>query len=540
MLPLVQIPVQPTSQDCLAWSPDGELAVAAGEEVYLLIPQDGSPEPWRHLRITVSSFTFQEWPWQEPASFKDLSIGEEQARATVTALSWSPPGLAKYRRSVLAVLTSNLILSLWASNGNPTDLDSWERILVVNKALSPRTRLQQRIRSMAWAPTNPRHVDRRSPLSRRKCGMPLIAIADDCAGLYILKVSSPFTGQSSKWSVEVIRHHIVPVSKSLGDRPSLLSLAMNANLFVDHIRFGTWNDDIPLMYNIAGVIHHAKLSVDEDSPSRVLPKDFSDGESTIVNLDEARAGDANMPSPDAVTPLIKARMAAEKEKFGLEKNLGSHVMLRRWGLASFNNLVAACITLHPAKMVEYITPFDGAATILFDGGDDDDDAKIVFPWQSIRQVDKAKAHRAILDTILDQSLYRSVALNNIDLKIIYAAFCVNMLLSDDKRLQELRAAADILEVIEHHADINLLTEHRALSSIKASPQLTDQELITLVEQMIKERGQAESGSCTPEKALLDLCPFCPETQSIISFDSFTEAHCPQGHSFGRYFPLSLI
>ena len=104
MLLPVCIPVQPSSQDCLAWSQDGELAVAAGEEVYLLIPKEGSSETWTQLRITVSYFITQEWPWQVPASFKNMSIGEEQARATVTALAWSPPGLAKHRRSILAVL----------------------------------------------------------------------------------------------------------------------------------------------------------------------------------------------------------------------------------------------------------------------------------------------------------------------------------------------------------------------------------------------------------------------------------------------------
>ena len=229
MLPPVHIPVQPSSQDCLAWSPDGELAVAAGEEVYLLIPQHGGLEPWTHLRITVSSFTFTEWPWQDTTNFKDMSIGEEQARATVTALAWSPAGLAKHRRSVLAVLTSNLILSFWASNADPSVANSWERVLVVNQALPPGPRLQQRIRSMAWAPTNPQYVDHFTHFSRKKWGIHLIAIADDNNGLYVLKASSPVTCPSSKWTVEVLHRHNVSMSKSSNDRPSLFNHVMNAH-----------------------------------------------------------------------------------------------------------------------------------------------------------------------------------------------------------------------------------------------------------------------------------------------------------------------
>ena len=537
MLPPAHIPVQPSSQDCLAWSPDGELAVAAGEEVYLLIPRHGSPEPWTHVRITVSNFNSKEWPWQEQASFKDMSIGEEQARATVTALAWSPPGLAKHRRSVLAVLTSNLILSLWASDSNPTDLDSWERVVIVNKALSSGSRLQQRIRSMAWAPTNPHHIDRRTPFSQRKWGIPLIAIADDSNGLYILRISSPFAGQYSVWNVEVLRRDNIPVPDRSNDRPSLLSLAMNAKPFVDRIEFGAWDENIPVVFRSSGIIHHANVSICEDWPSRVRPKDAPDYENLTVSLVEARAANANMPSQLIVSPVLKSRMAKEKERYGRDNNIGSHVVLRTFGLALFNDLLAVCVTLHPAKMVEYTAPFEGNSTILFDASNGKSNAKGVFPWQSPVEVDVAKTQRSILDIILDQNLQNPLTLKNLDLRILYSAFCGNLLLSDNKQLQRLQDAEDALNLIERHASIDLLAEHRVLLSIKTSHHLSDQELTEVIGRMTTARGQAESCSVSPEMALLDPCPFCPEGQKITPFDSFTEAYCLQRHHFGRLFPL---
>ena len=536
MLPLVQIPVQPSSTDCLAWSSDGELAVAVGEEVYLLIPLDGSPVTWVHVRITVSEFTSEEWPWQEQASFKDMSIGEEQARATVTSLAWSPPGLAKHRRSVLAVLTSNLILSLWASNSDPSDLNSWGRILVVNKVLPSESCFQQRIRSMAWAPTNPQHVDRQTPFSRRKWGIPIVAIADDCNGLYILRVLSPFAGQSLAWDVEVLRHINVPVSKSLQDRPSLLSLVMNANHFVDHIDFGTWDCDLAIVYRTSGAVHYASVSVQDEASSRVRPEDISDRESFIVNVSEASPRDTNMPSQTTVTPLIKDQMIAEKERFGLANKYGSLVMLRTWGLTSFNKLVAACITLHPANMVDYTAPFDGISTILFDAGDEHDSAGGVFPWRNHAQADLTKVQREILDTILDQNLQTSLAINDLDIKILYTAFCGCLLLRDDKRLQRLKGAAKILNLIESHASVSLLAEQRTLLSIKGSPKLSDQQLVNVIKQMTEARVQEESSLCSTQKALLEPCPFCQENENTIPFDNFTAAYCPQGHSFGTLLP----
>ena len=532
MLPLAHIPVQPSSQDCLAWSIDGELAVAAGEEVYLLIPQTGSAETWTHVRITVSNFTTEEWSLQEPASFREMSIGEEQARATVTALSWSPPGLAKHRRSVLAVLTSNLILSLWASDSNPLDSSSWKRVLVFNKALSSRSRLQKRIRSMAWAPTNPQHVDRRTPFSRRKWGIPLIAIGDDSNRFYILRISSPFTGHSFEWDSEVLRCDDIPVPKSSNDRPSLFRLAMNASHFIDRIGFGTWDGGIPVVYRTSGISHHAMVSISEDPPSLTQPKDSSDRESLTVIMDEARPEDANTRSPIIVTPRIKARMATEKKRYGVANNIGNDVMVRTWGLASLDNLLAVCITLHPAKMIEYIAPFEGSATILFDAGNDDDNAVSAFPWQNPTNGNVAKTQGSILNTILDRDLQRPLALNNLDLKIIYTALCGRLLLIDDERSLRLEDVVNVLSLLERHASLDLLAKHRALA-IQGSPQLSDQELIEIIRQMTKARGQAESCSGNPEMALLDLCPFCPGGQQIIPFDSFTEAQCPQKHPFGK-------
>ena len=538
MLPPAHIPVQPLCQECLAWSQDGELAVAAGEEVYLLLPQYGSPDPWTHLSITISKFTFDEWTWQEPASFQEMSIGEEQTRATVTALAWSPPGLAKHGRSVLAVLTSNLILSLWASNSDPTDLGSWERVSVVNKVLLSGSRLQQRIRSMAWAPTNPQHVDLLTPSSGKKWGIPLLAVADDSSGLYFLKVSSPYNGQSSAWNIEVLRHEVIAVSQLRNDRPSLLSIAMNANHFIDRIEFGTWEDSIPVVCHISGIVCRSRLSVHEDPLSRERAADFAGVGSLIVSLVAASSEDAGIPRPPIVTPFMKNQMATEKVKYGLKSNIGSDVELRTWGVASLNDLVATCITLHPTTMIDYTSPFEGNSIIIFDTDNADDNAKNMFPWQSSAEVDIAEKQKVILDTVMDQIPQRSLTAHSLDLKIAYTAFCGVLLLSGEKcldRPQMIQGAMEILDIIERHVGIDLLLERQALLSVQNTHQLSDQELRKIVRQMTLARGQDES-NIDPDKDLLDVCPFCPESQRAIPFDDFTEAYCQQRHPFGMFLP----
>ena len=537
MLPPAHIPVQSLCQECLAWSQDGELAVAAGEEVYLLLPQYGSHDPWTNLSITISKFTVDEWTWQEPASFQEMSIGEEQTRATVTALAWSPPGLAKHGRSVLAVLTSNLLLSLWASNSDPTDLGSWERVSVVNQVLLSGSRFQQRIRSMAWAPTNPQHVDRLTPCSGKKCGLPLLAVADDSSGLYFLKVSSPYNDQSLAWNIEVLHREIIAVPRSPNDRPSLLNLAMNANHFIDRIEFGRWDDSIPVVYRISGIVFRSRLSLYEDPLSREQAADLPGSRPLIVSLVEASSGDASLPRPPMITPLMKSQMATEKVKYGLKSNIGSDVELRTWGTASLNDLVATCITLHPTKMIEYTSPFEGNSTIIFDTNNADDNAKDMFPWQSSVEVDIANTQKSILETMVDQISQRTLTTNTLDLKIAYTAFCGALLLSDENclyRPQMLQAAMEILDVIERHVGIDLLLERQALLSVQNNHQLSDQELSKIVRQMTLARGQNESNIGNPGKDLLDVCPFCEESQRFIPFDDFIKAYCQQRHPFGMF------
>src|SRR5271155_215366 len=160
----------PTCADCLSWSSDGDIAVAGGEFVHILTPKRkfstpipttgtvGHPD-WNVTTVRINLFSQGEWPDQDMQSHSDFSIGEEQSWPTVTALEWSPPGLGLHRRSVLAMLTSNLVLCLWQTDGT---LSKWDRAFVINHALERHffqlgnddgpPKRKKRIRSFCWTP----------------------------------------------------------------------------------------------------------------------------------------------------------------------------------------------------------------------------------------------------------------------------------------------------------------------------------------------------------------------------------------------------
>jgi hypothetical protein len=100
------------------------------------------------------------------AGFDTFSIGEEQSAALVANIAWSPPGIARYRRCVLAVLSTTHVLSLFEP---PSSSLGWRRVLTVNTAAkeyfealedaeevsekdkSKLRRLRGRIRAFSWS-----------------------------------------------------------------------------------------------------------------------------------------------------------------------------------------------------------------------------------------------------------------------------------------------------------------------------------------------------------------------------------------------------
>lgn len=272
-------------------------------------------------------FTVEEWPVQEPASFEDLSIGEEQSASTVTAISWSPSGLAKHRRPILAVLTSNLILSCWASNSNPAVSTDWHRVIVINNAVQKwwdqigllkqkraptevRMRRKVRVRSMSWAPRACPPPEKRDQSFETKKSAFLLAVANDDGDLSFLLLSSPYTHMSTSWNCTVIKimnisgdaltflpaaladaqktrlpdieglSHIQMSREELGEmrdriqfHPSLFKSALAGKRSIDHIAWGPWKfgdiGETIVTFSRDGTFFHCLFEVQLQVPEKI-------------------------------------------------------------------------------------------------------------------------------------------------------------------------------------------------------------------------------------------------------------------------------
>ena len=547
MLPTAHIPTGISTQNCLAWSPDGELALAAGEEVYLLLPNHSGSQPWDHVRFPVNRFTVDEWPWPEPASFKDMSIGEEQALVTVSALAWSSCGLAKHRRSVLAVLTSNLLLSIWTSYTDPTDSESWERVMIVNNLLIPehistpqkQPRTSQRIRSMAWAPVYPEHAERQTPFSMRKWGIFLMAITDDENGVYYVNFVSPFIGPSMAWDLQILLYKRLSLAAQPNQRPSLLRLKMDEKRFIDRVSFGPWNSGeyIPVSYHTSGANYHDNLKLFLGPPLSATVEPVT---GPINDFQENVVQQLQMTSylsPPTLSPLIEIQVQELKKKYGTEYKLGLHVLSRIWGYASFENFSAVCITLHPSRSVEYSSAAEEFADVIFDSAHPEQEK---FPWQEPTEVDESMPCQTILCTILDVTAFSTLNLSSVDIKIIYSAICASMLTESLQQPQRIQLLSGVLELLENYTGIELEAEKMMLKTRSTKSDDAQQQIVDLVRRTTELRGKAPLLGSS-DRHFLDYCPICTEAEElkVICFESLTQAYCPQMHPFGNLLSKSL-
>ncbi|EGD97716.1 hypothetical protein TESG_05117 [Trichophyton tonsurans CBS 112818] len=261
MLEPLELRSYPSCDNCLSWSADGEIAVASGEIVYVLSPkpnreekqqdqaaQRSSGAQWDISKLKTSAFTLDELPLLLPEPGATFSIGEEQSMSHAIAVAWSAPRLAAYGKCMLAVLTSNLALSLWQAVDGAS---KWNRALVVNHALrkyfktlagdnGPLLRRKQRIRAFSWNYFAPNKFN--DPDSCHSSGINFLVVSNDTNDIVILRVTAPSYGQSA--SAVVLTHYSassegICISRSI-EQGSVFSEYTAKRATITRVSSSTW------------------------------------------------------------------------------------------------------------------------------------------------------------------------------------------------------------------------------------------------------------------------------------------------------------
>ena len=492
MLPSAQVPSGVSTVNCLAWSKDGELAVAAGEEVYILIPRHIHSNPWTLIHIRVNTFTFDEWPERGQASFADLAIGEEQSKISIVSLAWSPTGLAKHGRCVLAILTSNLLLSLWAPGPDAINPTTWERVFIFNDTAIPShistdsSPTLQRIRCMSWAPVAAQHIAK-DPSSNRKDEIAIIAIADGTNRLCFLEVYSPFNCQKSTWDVKLLTYKALAPLQRNTHRISLLQAALSARQFIDRIDWGGWDQDNHIVVRCYTFGGHYKLDLflSLGPPIAVTISD------QVEQVDYRGIHTFDFALPASMETIVRPCRLKYAEQHHLRPE---SVSLRTWGTASFDNILATCVTFHPKEMLEYQVPAEASAVISFRANDVEGDCQPDnFPWQQDPVIEVQLVHQSILKDMLNPTVATLDSSGSGYQPLQWTEFDRNMV---------------------NVATYTLCPDRNTISL---------QELYKLGLDM-----------SVPEMNSIGLCPFCEGDVTLDTLLNPMEARCVNGHAFGTF------
>jgi hypothetical protein len=350
----------PTCEHAIDWSHDGIIALACDEQVELLVRRfwqrrisqlktvqfpntvihdsEGDIPQWRHIPLQVPWFTKEELPVRANAPLPSYSIGEEISPSLPIGISWSPPGIAKHHRCALAVLTTNLALSIWTSDGKPQDESSWHRRLIINLALedyffnivrdgarllSPESseslRLRRRVRAFTWAPSMHEGQISGTVGTQLSWGQPLIAVSNDDNEIILLAVNSPTStlGVNDGWSSKVLGcFSITPESDSVISGPALFDEILQQQHIVSHISWSPWA-------KVGGALHSVlAYATNQDVRARVI----------IYIQDSIRFG------PEVTYPNIDLRYAGPM-KWSPKME---HVTLK---LVLFTNTEVICLTV---------------------------------------------------------------------------------------------------------------------------------------------------------------------------------------------------
>ena len=157
-----------------------------------------------------------------------------------------------------------------------------------------------------------------------------------------------------------------------------------------------------------------------------------------------------------------------QDRFDRREEFGGLSIMKTWGLATFGDYVAACITLHPGDMPEYLIPSQERATIVFSthGLSNPSSKREYFPWEAkakVKSENVSVVQSAILDTIFKYEQYKDLKHSTLGNKIIYAAIMASTLVWDSAKPERLQLAKSAAERLSKSAEVDLSPEIECLN-----------------------------------------------------------------------------
>lgn len=504
----------PSCENCLAWSDDA-LALAGGSNVYLMRRKVGPNDTliWTQDSMRIDDFATERHPEQNLSTISEFSLGEEQSDPVVVALAWSSPGLGLHSRAVLAVLTSNLLLAFWETNGSH---QGWRRSCIFNSHVPlpntstktsdslPHPSRSPRIRSFVWSHpyTHPEHS---------RSASHFIAIVDNDNNLLFYNVAKRSKHDYGQWSIILLcATRLGPgIDRHTGnnDRLSLQRFLLQQSP-LRSMSISRWQDITP-ENDTAKFKSRALVSFDRSYGNQIskmvfeitisgdlLPAEtFNVNTATLKEMSHPEVSQTDTQHQDIRSsanilyqlndePKWRDALESPYSEYSNRNHLHGLVRLRFWGNAfsPVQDLEAAAVTLHPWDTYEYTPPASERCHVIFRS------LEASSPVLRSRVGSEEVVLNKTLDFIVKRIGERQLKWNPLDRKIILTYYAlVSSRATVDDRGGILKAILTNIEPDENGGDVV-----SAQQTIRAD---LPTETCTMCASIIEMRSPITSASC---------------------------------------------
>lgn len=228
-----------------------------------------------------------------------------------------------------------------------------------------------------------------------------------------------------------------------------------------------------------------------------------------------------------------------RDRFDRREEFGGLSNMKTWGIAALGGYIAACITLHPGDMPEYVIPSQERSTIVFSthGLSDPSSKRDFFPWEvRARSENVAVIQSAILDTVLEYEQREDFTPSTLSNKITYAAIMASTLVWDSARPERLQLARSAAIRLAKSGEVDLSPEIECLDLLLSSAQ-SPSSAKAQIQQATERRDEKELASSPALLRLVDTCTFCGK---FITWENLLEATCVAGHPYSKLSSLIII
>ena len=296
---------------------------------------------------------------------------------------------------MLAVLTTNHVLSIWECDGKANISANWKRKVIINHSLishyanvekvigeteqqfSERKQVSQRVRDFAWSPITAKP----SRDGRHATSPHFLAVSTEAGDLVILHVRSPYdllAVDSTEWQVEVMRSF--KLSELVAEAEFETSMEANNDSFfkddhkiADHLAWGSWEivDDTVTCAPLAFIARRKLYTFQVQTESDQSSSRISLWRQTHVKRQIPSRADLSGPlefTPNTILLTLFAAVAVYcMETSGpLEENsrITSHHLDDRWDEVSGVSFTHTSIQLANIHIVSHLSSSTAVTTAL--------------------------------------------------------------------------------------------------------------------------------------------------------------------------------